>query len=194
MKPGVLRRWHLIAVAGVLACKGPTQPVCIANTPGTNEIDPAVAHTIDTPDGRATLVLPAGVLATRCAAAIRVAAMDDRDQPFAAAQAQRVVLVPNSGVGISLQYADTLQAPATLILRYAEPLPGNAPPSDLRIATVVRGSCGAVEIGAPCTRDPTTTLVVRGGTVMESSREVRVAISHSLSQTYILILPQQLVP
>ena len=188
-------RWRLLGVAGVvMACGGATQPVCIRNTQDL-EIDPAITNTVHTPDGRGTLVLPAGVLATGCMAALRVGVIEDYYLPHAAAQGQGAVIVPNSGVEISLQYDDGLRAPATLILRYgAGSLPGNARPSDLRIASVVHGSCGAIAIGGPCTRDPTDKLTARGGVVMESAREVRLAMSDSLSRTYALIVPQPTTP
>ncbi len=199
--PGHSRaRWSAISfpVLGIgsacvtVACARATEP-CGTVSADLRLVDATRADTFDTSDGRARLIISAGALAMSCPAAVSVNATDDL--PYESARVQGLALVPASGIRIVVQNDHRLRSPVTLVLRY-EPgmLPRGGMPNDLRIGRIVRGYCAATQIDGPCTHDPQGTIDVRGGTVLEAAREVRLTIADSIGQGYALVVPARGAP
>ena len=185
-------RFRRLGIAIGTACAaatcggGTTGPECVGNVPGTRLVDPARTDTVRAADGRAELIIPAGALPVPCFAAVSIGPADY----LPGGTTQQLVLVPATGVAVSLQYGAGFRAPVTLIVRYdPASLPSGARPSDLRVAHVVAGECLMRDVYG-CTLQAEGTLAVRLGSVLaEAAGKVRLAEPDTLHHLYTLVVP-----
>jgi hypothetical protein len=183
--------WFLFVIGGACAAAscggGTTEPECVGQVPGTRLVDPARTDTVRAADGRADLIIPAGALPTRCLAYVSMGPTDNLPD----GAAQRLAIVPATGVAVTLQYGEGFRVPVTLIVRYdPAALPSGAGRSDLRVAHVVYGECLMRDYIYGCVLHAADTLAVRGGSVLaEEAREVRLAEADTLHYHYALVVP-----
>ena len=143
-------------------------------------------------DGRAALVVPAGAIPTACKEVLVLLDTAARLN-VPAFTSTNVEVVPDAGVVTHAPVRKGFREPLTLILKYdPAKIPAGADVAQLRMGRAVQGVCTMWDptFGTCSYVTADTVVVLAEAELRVDDHEMRVAVSDSLYQTYLIVVPK----